>query len=96
MGLTFAQLVDRFLKGDTKGVSGGGGNLMIKNDQLIHFSTVIAERYEDKTILNVTRYSLQTGILQKILYSAIKPGRIIEVHRVPKNYLGKLARFVND
>lgn len=95
MNLTFQQLVERFLKGDTTGVSSGIGNLKIKNDQLIHYSTVIAERYKDKVLVNISRYSLQTGKLQKILRESISFKKLVEVRRVPKNYTNTLANFID-
>ena len=42
---TQIQVVQDFLDGATEGRSGSGGNLIIKGDQLIHYQTVIAERY---------------------------------------------------
>ena len=49
---TQIQVVQDFLDGATEGRSGSGGNLIIKGDQLIHYQTVIAERYGDKIILS--------------------------------------------
>ncbi|HBL81975.1 MAG TPA: hypothetical protein DD391_05150 [Clostridiales bacterium] len=72
--ITFQQLIDSFLSGETEGVSGSQSNpgtLKISGNQLIHYSTPIAERYNDKIIFNVSRYSLQTGQLQKELKASI-------------------------
>lgn len=62
---TQEQVIEDFLVGATEGVSGGSGNLKIKDNQLIHYQTVIAERYENKVILNHTRYSIVTGRIQR-------------------------------
>lgn len=59
------KLIELFRDGASIGVSTGGGNLKIYGDKLIHFDTVIAERYKGKFILNNSRYSLVTGTLQK-------------------------------
>lgn len=68
MAITFQQVIDMFIDGSKEGYSGtkeNQGNLKIKGDQLIHYSTPIAERFENKYILNTTRYSVQTGQVQK-------------------------------
>lgn len=70
MLITFQQLINMFVDGATEGYSGtktNRGNLKIVGDQLIHYNTPIAERFGNKIILNTTRYSLQTGQLQKRL-----------------------------
>lgn len=64
---TQIQVVQDFLDGATEGRSGSGGNLIIEGDQLIHYQTVIAERYGDKIILNYSRYSIVTGRIQKAI-----------------------------
>ena len=52
---TQIDIVKDFLEGSTDGVSGGSGNLKIKGNQLVHYRTPIAERLDDKFIVNITR-----------------------------------------
>ena len=97
MNVTFQSLVDDFIKGDTAGHSGSPsnpGNLRIIQNQLIHYSTPIAERYGDKFIINVTRYSLQTGRLQKMIKSSIPANMIIEAKRVPADKTLSLVDYI--
>jgi len=95
-GLTFEELINKFLEGDIEGISGGSGNLKIKRNQLIHYNTVIAERYGDKILVNVSRYSILTSKVQRYLRDTIPPKKIIEVHMVPKNYTDDLATLVKN
>jgi len=88
MTKNFQQLVNDFIAGATMGNS--GSNLRIVGDKLIHYETVIAERYNDEFLLNITRYSIQTGRLQKILKEAIPNDVIKYVKSVPKGYRGTL------
>lgn len=88
------QLIELFKNGATEGVSCGGGNLKIQGDKLIHFFTVIAERYEDKFILNMSRYSVVTGTLQKKIKEVIGEENLIIVTRIEKDYQGSLAKFL--
>ena len=88
---TQSQLVDEFIDGTTSAVGGGAGNLKIQGNQLIHYATVIAERYEDKFILSHTRYSIVTGRIQKMLKEKIAPERIISIGRIPEGYRDSLV-----
>ena len=96
MNITFQNLIDMFIAGKTSGVSGTRGNLKIVGDQLIHYDTVIAERYNKKIIVNETRYSRITGQIQKMLKQSISNESIIIVGGVPKNdrtsLVGRLAK----
>ena len=70
MNVTFEQLIKNFIAGmpDTDiGAQSATGTLKIVGDQLVHYRTPIAERWEDKIIVNISRYSLATGKLQKQL-----------------------------
>lgn len=96
IGLTFQKLVELFLNGGVSGISGGSGNLKIKANQLIHYNTVIAERFEGKILINVSRYSLTTGILQKQLRDTVPAEKSIEVRNVPRNYQGSLSTLINN
>lgn len=44
--MTQEQLIMKFLEGATEGVCGGGKNLRIKENQLIHYQMPIAERID--------------------------------------------------
>ena len=99
MAITFQQLIDAFLSGETKGVSGSQSNpgtLKISGNQLIHYSTPIAERHNDKIILNVSRYSLQTGQLQKKLKASIQEDIRIDVKRVPSDVAVSLSNYIKE
>ena len=43
--MTQEQIVKSFLDGAQEGASSGAGNLKIQGDRLIHYKTVISERY---------------------------------------------------
>ena len=97
MAATFQQVIDMFIDGATEGYSGtktNQGNLKIKDDQLIHYSTPIAERFDDKFILNTTRYSLQTGQLQKKIKATIPEEKRIDVKRVPSDTQVSLKEYI--
>ena len=84
--ITFQQVIDQFLEGETNAFAGtekNPGNLRIDGDQIIHYSTPIAERYGDKYLLNITRYSIQTGQVQKKLKASIPIEKRIDVRQVP-------------
>lgn len=57
------EVIDAFFNGEKEGIS---GNLRIDEQNLVHYQTAIAEMLPDNTIvLNVTRYSIVTGRIQK-------------------------------
>lgn len=92
---TQIQIINDFLDGAVEGRSGAGGNLIIKGDQLIHYQTVIAERCEEKIILNYTRYSMVTGKIQKALKEKVPEDKLIMVGRITINYNGLLKDKVD-
>lgn len=97
MPITFQQVIDQFIAGDKEGYSGTAknhGSLKIEGDQLIHYSTPILERMGEKYIFNVTRYSIQTGQLQKKIKASISSELLIEVRRVPSDIKGSLAEYM--
>ena len=97
MPITFQQVIDQFIAGDREGYSGTSkshGNLKIEGDQLIHYSTPILERYGDKYIINVTRYSIQTGQLQKKIKASLSSDLMIEVKKVPSDTKGSLQVYM--
>lgn len=91
---TQIQLVDEFLSGECEGICGGNGNLKIVNNQLIHYSTVIAERYGNKVILNHTRYSIVTGRIQKIIKEKVREENLISVGRIQEGYKKSLVEAI--
>ena len=86
----FKEISEAFISGATDGKSSGQGNLKIQGDQLIHYSTPILERYGDLFILNMTRYSLVTGRLQKQLTEMIPSEKLIRITHIPEGYKGLL------
>lgn len=95
MSITYEDLVKTFVAGETTGRTGGGGNLKIQGDLLIHFNTTIAQRFNGKYILNITRYSVITGRLQKILKNTFPSDCTINVKKVPKNHSDSLEHFIH-
>ncbi|HEL1234560.1 TPA: hypothetical protein TVN79_002055 [Streptococcus equi subsp. zooepidemicus] len=93
--MTQEQLIDEFLNGATEGICGGSGNLKIKGDKLVHYQTAIAERYGEKIIINVTRYSLVTGRLQKMLNQKVAEEKQIIARRVKEGHNGSLVEFTD-
>ncbi len=93
---TQIQVVQDFLDGATEGRSGSGGNLIIKGDQLIHYQTVIAERYGDKIILNYSRYSIVTGKIQKAIKEKVPEDKLVLIGKVPINYALSLKAKVEE
>ena len=92
--LTQEQVIEKFIAGDVEAVCGGGHNLRIQQDKLIHYQTPIAERYGDKIIINVTRYSLVTGRLQKMLVEKIPEEKQVIVRRVAEGAKGSLKDYI--
>ena len=90
----FKEVSESFLAGATEGISSGQGNLKIKGDLLIHYYNPILERYNDKYILNMTRYSLVTGRLQKQLKELIADDQLLTVTHVPEGYKKSLQDFI--
>ena len=88
MSVTFVQLIGSFINGmqDTdEKAKASSGTLKIRGEQLIHYWTPIAERSEDKILVNIARYSLATGRLQKQL----------TVRGIPEGYKGSLTDFLS-
>lgn len=92
--MTQEQLIDEFLGGAVEGVCSGSGNLKIKGNKLIHYQTAISERVGDKVIINMTRYSLVTGRLQKLLCQKVESENQLIARRVKEGYNGALSEFV--
>lgn len=98
--ISFRELTIMFLNGATSGRAGtktNPGNLRIAGDQLIHYETPILERYKDGYLLNRSRYSIQTGRLQKMLLRELLIGeKVINVVRVEMNHSGSLLDYAHD
>ena len=76
--------------------NGEAGNGHVRNNQYIHYQTPILERYDDKYILNQTRYSIVTGQIQKRMRNAIPEDKIIIVKGVSEGYKGSLKDFIKN
>ena len=98
MSVTFEQLIKSFLSGmqdtDQDAVS-ATRTLRISGEQLVHYQTPIAERWGDKVIVNISRYSLATGKLQKQLRELIPENQYITVKGVREGYSGSLSDFLS-
>ena len=84
-------LIKEFINGAT---SGEVGNAKIQGDQFIHFSTPMIERYKDKYIVNISRYTDVTRFLQRKINSIIPENKKITVEKVTWDYAGKLADYL--
>lgn len=94
--MNFQTILDSFLNGETSGRAGtktAPGNLSIQGNQLFHYTTPIMERYNDSFIVNLTRYSLQTGRVQKMIKETLKGQSYFSVLKVPIEYTGSLRDF---
>ena len=91
-----SQIIDDFIAGATEGVCGGGANLKIQGNQLIHYQTVIAERTEENIVLNHTRYSIVTGRIQKMIREKVSDKFLVSVGKVPEGYKDSLTIFLKD
>jgi len=94
--MNFKQVIEAFISGIKEGKSSGQGNLIIRGDILVHYTTPILERYEDKYISNYTRYSIVTGRLQKQIIELIGDSSIKKVTKVPEGYKGSLKDFLKE
>ncbi len=91
----FNDVIKSFLEGAQEGQSAGQGNLRIKGDVLVHYTTPILERCKGKYILNNTRYSIVTGRLQKQIRELVDEDAITIVTKVPEGYKGSLRDFLD-
>lgn len=96
MNITFKKLISMFLDGAIEGVAGtknNPGNLKIKGQQLLHYNTVILEKRESELIVNLTRYSIQTGRLQKQIKEELEKKDYVIVTGIPRDYAGSLFDY---
>lgn len=96
MNKTMKDIISDYMNGAHDGVSGSKsnpGNLKINDNQVVHFNTPILERKENGYILNMTRYSIQTGRLQKIIFETVDTELLSIALRVPRDYKGSLWNF---
>ncbi len=97
MNTTFQMLIDMFIDGETDAVSGTAknpGTLRIVGNQLIHYNTPILERYKNKYILNISRYSIQTGQVQKKIKATIPEDKLLFVKRIPSDKKISLKEYL--
>lgn len=97
MNKTMKDIINEFKSGAEEGISGNKsnpGNLKIKKNQVIHFATPILERTQRDCLLNMTRYSIQTGRLQKLINELMDNEKLKIVLRVPMDYKGSLLDFI--
>lgn len=92
---TFKDLIQALLDGATEGVS-ATNTLRIVGNQLVHYKTPIAERFDGKVIVNNARYSLATGRLQKQVRAIVPYEQQVIVKGVPIGYKGSLCDYVTD
>ena len=96
MAITCGKVIENFIAGVKEGDTGSVSStktVKIKGDQLIHYSTPIIERDEEGFILNISRYSLATGQLQKRMKELL-PAGYRTVRRVPENCNNSLKDFL--
>lgn len=99
MSVTFEHVIKNFINGAKAGAEGSlssTGTLKIQGEQLIHYWTPIAERYNNKILVNITRYSLATGKVQKQLRELIPENLYYPVKGVKEGYKGTLADFYKE
>lgn len=97
MNKTMKYIINDFIEGATEGISGtqsNPGNLKIVGDRIIHFNTPILERYEGRYLLNMTRYSIQTGRLQKLIKELIDEEQYVVVLKVPMDTKDSLRKYM--
>ena len=90
MAITCGKVIENFISGVKEGDEGSVSStntMRIKDNQLIHYSTPIIERDEDGFILNISRYSLATGQLQKRMKEMLPEGyrtvkRVLRIMRI--------------
>ena len=95
--MNFSDIVDGFFNGETdlrSGTKTVPGNLYVIGNQLIHYSTPIAERYDSTYIVNLTQYSIQTGRVQKMIKEKLMSVAYKTAKRVPRNYKGSLVDYI--
>ena len=99
MSITFEKLIRSFIDGmqdnDPQSIS-TTKTLKIQGDQLIHYWTPIAERCDGKVIVNISRYSLATGKLQKQLKELVPQEQYVTVKGVREGYKGSLMDFLPE
>lgn len=97
MATTCGKVIENFITGvkeNEEGSISSTNTVRIKGNQLIHYSTPIIERDDEGFILNISRYSLATGQLQKRIKEMLPEGYRI-VRRVPQGYKGSITDFID-
>ena len=96
MAITCGKVIENFISGVNEGEEGSVSStktVRIKGNQLIHYSTPIIERGKEGFILNISRYSLATGQLQKRIKEMLPDG-YKTVRKVAQEYQGSLADYL--
>ena len=97
MSITFENVIKNFISGmlhTEDGTASTTKTLKIQGEQLIHYWTPIVERCDGKIIVNVTRYSLATGKLQKQLKELVPEEQYITVKGIREGYKGSLEDYL--
>lgn len=93
--MTIDELIDGFLHGMTDGINGKNkytGNVKIINDKLFHYETVLLQRKPNYYILNYSRYSRTTGVLQNKIKDKLVNFDYKIVTKIPRGYNGDLEQ----
>lgn len=93
--MNFDQIVTAFYNGEIRAISNGGANLKIVDNQILHFNTVILERYGSDYVFNVTIYSKQTTFLQHKIRLLIPQNKLTFIDNVPKGYSRSLIELIH-
>lgn len=99
MNVTFKDVINNFISGmndSDDGATSSTKTLKINGNQLIHYWTPIAERWNGKIIVNITRYSLATGKLQKQLKELVPEEKYLTIKGVREGYKGSLTDFLTE
>ena len=92
--MTQEQLIKSFVSGLDEGNNDGKHNLVLKNGQLIHYYTLISERVDGKYLVNMTRYSIVTGRIQKMLRENIPEDMLVIAVGVPEGTKDTLVPYI--
>lgn len=97
--MTIDELINDFLQGKTSGTNGSEkkpGNIKIVDDKLLHYETALLQRKSDYYVLNYSRYSRTTGVLQNKLKEKIKNYEYKVVTKIPRGYCDDLENYKGE
>ena len=98
MPITCEKVILNFIDGIQEGEKGSISStttVKVRGSQLLHYETPIIERTNDCFILNMSRYSIATGQLQKRIKNILPDGYQI-VTKVPQGYHGSLRDYLDE